>query len=447
MQPRIRRLLGWAAAQVPTLLVLAALGGLALWGSHNDWKLPTLSAPKGDKDGDNKGDAKGKKEEENVLHRVKLDDDDTAAKAGIKWGPAEERPLVRYVTAVSVLQYNQNRYAHLSTRAPGMVWSVAKGAGDAVKKGDVLALVAAEAVAKAKADYQQALVQVGVRQNIIKSMVRAEDAIPPRQMAAAQADLRNAEVRLRGADQALLNLGLDVRAEELAALPDAIAARRLQVLGLPDDVVQNDGARLPSSLLPLRAPFDGMVIRRDMVKGEVLTSSSPPQFVVADVHTLWLMLDVRPPDDGELKPGQEVDFTPERGGETVRGTLKWVSPEVDPKTRTVRARAEVPNPDLRFRPNTFGRTRVHVGVISQAVAVPAEAVQTFEVDPKTRRSVSVVFVRKSDTEFEPREVQPREQDGGWQYLRGGLRAGEVVVTAGSHRLLSEMLKSRIGGED
>lgn len=462
MLSRIQRFLGRTVAYLPTLVVLAALGGLALLGHHYDWKLPELSALGGKKADDKKesDEDKGKKVEE-VLHPVDLDAIDTAAKAGIKWQPALPRPLTRYVKAISVLQYDQNRYSSLSTRAPGMVWSVEKGTGDEVAKGEVLALVAAETVARAKSDFQQALIQVGVRKRTLERMRRADESIPEAVLAAAEADVRETQARLRGSDQTLLNFGLDARASELAGLPDEVVAERLRLLELPPKIRdrETNGPRLPSSLLPLKAPFNGVVVERNMVRGQVLTTSSPPQFVVADLHVLWLMLDVRPADAAELQPGQEVSFTPEGAtSETARGTLKWISPEVDAKTRTVRARAEVPNPDGRLRPNTYGRlrpntfgtARIRVGQTSPAVAVPAEAVQMVNVERepgKPARMVSVVFVRESDTKFHPRQVTLGPREGDVQFILTGLRAGEQIVTAGSQRVKSEMRREQIGGED
>src|SRR5262249_53002866 len=157
---------------------------------------------------------------------------------------------------------------------------------------------------------------------------------------------------------------------------------------------------------------------------------------------------------------------------TATGKLRWLSPEVDPKTRTVRARADVYNPTGQLRPGTFGRARIPV-LRQQAVTVPTSALQW---DGRCYR----VFVRRDDKTFEPLLVLPgtrqgnRTQlhdpravqyaglagwlaapDGPWQALaasRGGetiltpLEPGARVATAGSYVLKSEMQKGRIGGE-
>jgi cobalt-zinc-cadmium efflux system membrane fusion protein len=179
--------------------------------------------------------------------------------------------------------------------------------------------------------------------------------MPERPLFEAQVALREARVKVLAQRQALANLGLAVRLEDLRKLPDEQAFRKLRLLGLPPNLAGADQEDdLPASLLPLRAPFAGQVVKRDVVVGEVVTPSLP-QFVVADLGKLWVMLDVRLEDVGLLAVGQEVTFRSEATDQEAAGKLTWISPDVDPKTRTVRARAEVANPSGRLRPATFGK--------------------------------------------------------------------------------------------
>ena len=97
------------------------------------------------------------------------------------------------------------------------------------------------------------------------------------------------------------------------------------------------------------------------LEGEV-TGPDKPAFVVADVSRLWVQLDVRQEDVERLRLGQTVTFESSSTGQQADGVLRWVSAEVDPRTRTVKARAEdVKNPYGTLRPATFGRGRVHLG--------------------------------------------------------------------------------------
>jgi cobalt-zinc-cadmium efflux system membrane fusion protein len=161
---------------------------------------------------------------------------------------------------------------------------------------------------------------------------------------------------------------------------------------------------------------------------------------VADVSRLMVLLNLRVEDANRVAVGQEVAFRADAAGVEARGPLDWVSAEVDEKTRTVRARSTVPNPDGRLRPRTFGTGRVLVKPIPRAVAVPDAAIQWEAGKP-------LVFVRQSATEYLPREVTLGVTQGGYTQVLEGAQPGEKVVTTGSHVLRSEMLKDRIGGED
>lgn len=330
----------------------------------------------------------------------------------------------------------------------------------------MLALVSSPEASKARADFLTALVQHDMKDRTLSRIKAASGALPERQSFEAELALREAKVQLVNAQQALVNLGLPVKPEALKGLPDEEVAARVRLLGLPADLRSRDD--LPASLLPVVAPFDGVIISRDLVEGEV-TGPEKPAFVVADVRKLWVQMDVRQEDVERLKPGQPVTFESSATGQQAEGVLRWVSAEVDPRTRTVKARAEeVGNASGNLRPATFGKARVRVAGKGDVVTVPTDALQW---DGQARR----VFVRRDGATFEPRLVLPgATNDGRTELLDprvvlgaglpgrvlaplaavGWLRAaegflvpvapGEKVATTGSHVLKSEMLKARIG---
>jgi cobalt-zinc-cadmium efflux system membrane fusion protein len=434
--------------QVPTALTLAVLALLAWWGRAHDWTVPKPSAllarlcgqPESEEDKEAPKPKEGESEDKQLLRPVKLGSPEAAAKAGLEYVKIEERPMGEYVTAMGEVVYNHHRIAQLSPRAAGTIWSVEKHEGDPIKRGDVLAVISAAEVARLKTDLQQALLQVEVRGRSLQMLQAIASSTPERQMREAEALLREARLRLAGDQQALLNLGLPAHAEELAGLPDEEVGRRLARLGLPNDVIRRagDGA-LPANLLPMYAPFDGLVIHHEAVLGEVVTTTQP-QFTVADVSRLMVLLNLRVEDANRVAVGQEVFFRSDAAKEEARGPLDWVSAEVDTKTRTVRARATVPNLDGRLRPRTFGTGRVLVKPIPRAVAVPDGAIQW---EGKT----AMVFVRQSATEYLPKPVTLGVRQDGFTQVLEGVGPGEEVVTTGSHVLRSEMLKERIGGDE
>jgi len=166
--------------------------------------------------------------------------------------------------------------------------------------------------------------------------------------------------------------------------------------------------------------------------------SSAPLFVVADLTQMWIVLDVRQEEAGSVAIGQKVIFRPDadRAG-AVTGDVAWISSEVDDRTRTVKVRATVANPELLLRANTFGTGRIVVRSTPTAVVVPSEAVHW-------EGCCHVVFVRMADTIYQTRKVRVGTRTAGLTEITVGLLAGEVVATSGSHVLKSELLKSKLG---
>jgi cobalt-zinc-cadmium efflux system membrane fusion protein len=452
MPPWTRSAAAKAAAGLPALVTLGLLAAVGVWGARNDWTLPSFAQLRGkpaatDQDppedaprvvaaSPGEGSAAGMKQ-------VEFPNPDAVRKAGIQVKAAEVRTLTESVTANGAVDYEPSVYARLTSRASGTVWRVFKEIGDHLHKGDVLALVDSAEVGRAKADFLQSLTQVKVRSTTLERLRSAgrEGAVPERSQREAEATLREARIRLFNDQQALLNLGLPVRVRDVEDLPEEQLVRRLRLLGLPDDLARElDTDTLTANLLPLTAPFDGVVVQRDAASGEVIEGRQPRTlFVVADVRQLHIDLDVNPEDMAEVRVGQVVTFTPDGGKTEVTARVSHISPEVDEKTRRVTVHAEVANLDGRLRPNAFGTGHIILRQRPGAVVIPNEAVQA-------DGSTSLVFVRVSDTAFEARPVETGLHEGNLVEVRG-VRPGEEVVTTGSFALKSELLRERITGGD
>jgi cobalt-zinc-cadmium efflux system membrane fusion protein len=262
----------------------------------------------------------------------------------------------------------------------------------------------------------------------------------------AEAEAREARFRRFNAQQTLINLGLPIRLEQLKGLSDEEMARKLQFLGLPKDVISElDPSTTTANLIPIIVPFDGVVIGREIVTGEVVEPSQP-QFVIADVRKMWIMLDVRKEDAFRVALGQDILFETDGVPGDVHCKLTWISTEVDQKTRTVQVRAEVENPLIeptggpegqrRLRANTFGTGRIRVRLQPEAVVVPVNAVQ-WDGD------VNVVFVPGEEGKaFVARQVRIGGTTDDYVEILDGINAGEQVVTSGSHLLKSELERRR-----
>jgi cobalt-zinc-cadmium efflux system membrane fusion protein len=477
MPASIRKLTAAALAPLPTLLILGLLAALAVWGARNDWKLPPLPALWGSEAPEKTDPASTVKVDTTSAGPAHIEFPSVEAwqKTGLKLQPARVETLARYVTANGTVDYDPPHYARLTARTAGTIRRVYKEIGEPIRKGEVLLLLDAAEVGKAKADFLTSLAQVKLRSTTLERLqaVDRQGGVPERSVRDAEAALREARIRLFNDQQALLNLGLPVRLADVDKLPDDELARRLRLLGLPEAVTKElDPETLTANLLPLTAPFDGVVVDRNVAVGEVEQLTSPKTlFIVADVRQLHVDLDVNPEDMAEIRLGQPVIFRPDGSTFEAAARVSHISPEVDEKTRRVRVHAEMPNlgalpagassvgllgsPSGQgallagsvlfpgrlglLRPNAFGTGRIRVGERPGAVLVPAEAVQA-------DGSANLVFVKVSDTGFEARKVKPGLRQGD-EVEVSDVRPGEEVVTAESFVLKSELQKGRIGGGD
>lgn len=383
------------------------------------------------------------------LHRRRIQfvSHDAVVKSGIDVDLADRQPIVESVTAVGEVRYDETRLASLSSRVPGTVWRVEKNIGDRVRVGDVLALVDAAEVGRAKAELLQALAQAELERKVVARLTALGEKgiIPQRQTQEAETELAQARTRVLAARQALINLGLPVSVDEFRGLSEEETARRIQFLGLPEAIADDlDPQRTTANLVPIRASLDGTIVERTVVAGEVVDASRV-LFQIADTSRVWLMLDVPVEDAKYLEPGQTVHFRPDGGRGEVGGEITWISTSVDRETRTVAVRADIPNPDGRLRNETFGTGRIVLRDEKDAIVVPSESVHW-------DGSCHVAFVRdkryfqseESPKVFHTRTVRVGAKTGAFTEIIAGVLPGEVVATTGSGVLRGELLKNNLG---
>ena len=129
--------------------------------------------------------------------------------------------MVEAVTANGEVAYDQTRTARLSARSAGAVFRAYKQVGDPVKRGEVVALVDAADVGRAKAEFLQAVVQVRLKTRVLEGLRASTGTVAGRLITEAEAAHSEARIRQTTAEQALVNLGLPVRAafEGMAGRP------------------------------------------------------------------------------------------------------------------------------------------------------------------------------------------------------------------------------------
>lgn len=393
---------------------------------------------------------------------IRFDSKAAVERTGIELVEVEERPMVSEVVANGVVKYDERHIAQLSTRVPGIVWKVEKHLGDRVTKGEILLVVESGDVGRLKAEFLNSLVAYESKREQLAILEEVKGAVMGRQVREAKAALREARNHLINDEQALVNLGFSISASEYEPLDDETRAARIRVLGLDEGLMAGiEPERVTSNLLPLRAPFNGVVIGRDAVAGEVVESGHPI-IELADVSTMWVVLNVSKEDAGKVAIGQPMRFRPDGSPVEYASRISWISTEVNQESRTLEVRAEIDNrlpaaddrrselsaagdlrrsqaEDAMLRANTFGSGRIEIDRRGTAIVVPRESVQW-------DGARWVVFVPAGETAFEPRPVQPGLQDGDTVEILGDF-AGDArpthVVGTGSHVLKSQVLLDRM----
>ena len=380
------------------------------------------------------------------LRRIQFPSRAAVDKAGIDIGLVDRGRVVDSIFATGEIVYDPTRVARLASRVAGTVWRVDKNVGDHVQKGDVLALIDAADVGKAKAELLDALTLADFHAKTVARLtpLYEKQIVTGTRMLEVETALQQARIQLRRAEQTLNNLGLSVSVDELRKLPDAERAGQIRFLGLSNEISSELTASVTSNnLIPVVASFDGVVTQREAVAGEVATPSQM-LFQIADTSRMWLMLNVPLEDAKLVSVGRRVTFRPDGDDHGHSGELIWKSTSVDPETRTIKVRGELPNEDGHLRDELFGIGEIMLREEADAIIVPSTAVHW-------EGCCHVVFVRDKDfmkegsfKVFHTRSVRPGVVTGDYTEMIAGLVPDEVVVTEGSGVLRAELLKGNLG---
>lgn len=474
-------LLKFLASSVPNILVLGSLGLTAIYGHETDWTF--LPSQWGKHHAQHHDEAGGIDHGHGADHAV---DEPTSPAAGenttetpeassplaaadqreqihvdsetqgdsfIEVHPVIERQMEEYVVAPGAMTYVPNGVAALAARAPGTVWRVEKRLGDVVRQGEILVILDASAVGDAKAEFLESLVAAELKQLTVNRLESAGDAVAGRQLAEAISALRQALVARFNAQQALINLGFSIRHEDFEGLSDVERSRKIHFLGLPAELAGTlDRASTSANLIPVVAPFDGVVIKCDVVRGEVVSPESS-ELAIANIDKMLLRLNINKEDALRVSIGQPIKYVADGIPGTRTCKVNWISTELDDKTRTLQALAEVDNPLVDadgdgishrlLKANTYGVGRIRVRNQPSALAVPAMAVQWDGEKHLVFLKERAVNDADAAAIYCQREVLPGTVDDGFVEIIKGLENGDRVVVDGSHMLKSEMATRKL----
>lgn len=338
---------------------------------------------------------------------------DVARKAGIEISRAEPSVATRELVVSARIAYDATRVGKVNARVGAVIEAVMTEVGSRVEEGTALArarstelegeyarLVAARTrvrILRGQLDRKRKLFKGGLVAE--REILDAEEA-----WALARADLGAFEARLT--------------------------------------IVQSASSTGRTSLEPdgtfvITAPRAGIVVHRQVSAGN-LVAAEESLFTIVDPSAMWAELDV--PEDrlGEVRVGQvvhvRVDAMPNRSFE---GTIDFISPEINARSRTALVRVPLANPEASLRANMFATATIALPDAHSGVQVARTAVQRV-------KESDVVFVSTGPDTFVTRYVKVGPRNGQHIIILDGLAGGESVVTTGSFLLKTEILKDSIG---
>lgn len=314
------------------------------------------------------------------------------------------------------LRPNENAYAEIAAPVASRVVKVNVSPGQTVSTGQALAVLQNSDVGKARSEAISAQARLELANQTLerKRRLGSERIVAQREIQEAEANVESATAELRASKATLRSLGLSGTDAE----------------HLTDD---------PS--FPLRSPVGGTVIDRDAVQGQ-LAEPSKPLFRVGNLGRLWLTVHAFERDAVRVKTGTNarVAFAA-LPGRTFTGKVTLVGKQVEPDSRTVPVRIEIENRDGVLRPGMSATAWLTVGQqTGEIIAVPAPSLQRLQ-------ERWTVFIPKSDTEFEIREVGRGRDLGGEVEILSGLKPGETVVVDGAFLLKAQAERSSGEGEE
>jgi cobalt-zinc-cadmium efflux system membrane fusion protein len=330
----------------------------------------------------------------------------------VKVVEAAERTAQDTLTLTGEVQLNETRVVHVSSRAPGIIRKVFVQPGQTVEKGARLLQIDSSLVGDAQGEYLEARAAEELAQKNLKRLtaLRAENITSDKALQAAQQE------------------------HEIARIRTQVAQTRLGRLGA--------GASAGGGRINIRAPRSGTVIEMHAVVGET-AEPDQPVMVVGEIGALWVVADLYESDLAtvleETKRGDvpAIVLVKAFASREFPGKVSLVSSVMDPRSRTVKLRVDVDNPDSLLRPGMFARVELLLSGSGKVLALPRAAVLEDE-------GRSFIFQQHDGDYFVRRPVTVGRRWGDWIEIRNGVSAGKRVVADGSFLLKSDVLRSKMG---
>ncbi|MFM9972551.1 MAG: efflux RND transporter periplasmic adaptor subunit [Burkholderiales bacterium] len=306
------------------------------------------------------------------------------------------------------IEADETRLARVGSPVSGRITDLAAAVGQEVKRGQILATINSTELSTAQLAYLKALSQRGLA---ARAATRAQLLLDADVIGSAELQRRQAEL---------------VQTEA-----EANASRdQLKVLGMSETAIEKlSSSGTITSRTQIVSSISGTVIERKVTEGQVVQPADGV-FLIADLSRVWVVADVPEQNASAVRIGESVQADiPGLDNQRLQGTISFVSPTVNPETRTIRARMEIANPARDFKPAMLAAVLMR-GALQSSLVIPTAAI----VREDNR---DYVFVQSGSATFQLREVKLGIEYEGRRVVQDGLRSSDAIVVDGAFHLNNE----------
>ncbi len=317
---------------------------------------------------------------------------------GVKTEKAQVRPLTHTIRTVGLVEVDETKLRHVHTKLEGWVQKLyVKFTGEEVRKDQKLFEIYSPELVSTQEEYLLAL----------KAVRTLGDSEFP-------------EV-----------------AENARSLLEVTRQRFALWDITPDHIEDLERTGKVLQTLPLHAPSSGYVLNMQVRDGMHVTPARE-LYTLADLSPVWVLAELYEYEIPLVRLGEEAAITfPYFPGKVFTGKVAYIYPVLEPKTRTVKVRFELPNPGWKLKPGMFANVELQISR-GERLVVPSTAV----LDSGTEQ---LVFVDRGQGMFEPRKVTTGVRTRDWYEILEGIEPGDPVVTSGNFLIDSESnLKAATG---
>jgi membrane fusion protein, heavy metal efflux system len=308
--------------------------------------------------------------------------------------------LTRSLRLTGAVAYNSFHTTPVIAQVSGPVSRVVVVPGQNVRQGEPMLYVASPDFSQLRTNYLKAKDAYALSQ---KAFARAKDLYDHHAIS---------EQSLEQAESADVQAGGDLVAAQSA----------LKVLGIsdPDELVRT----APTFEAPVKAPISGLVVEQNVAVGQLIQPGSTQCFMLSDVNTVWVLVNVYQKDLPYVHVGDQVTIQTDAYPDAFHGRISYVAASLDPNTRTLQARIETNNPGGKLKKDMYVTATVNAGEIKNAVVLPDAAVL------RDNENQPFVFTETADHQFGRHPVTLGDSVNGQTEITSGLRAGDRVVGNG-----------------